>query len=95
MEKEKIETCANCSGEINSNTCIDGEKATVPRPDDLSICMYCGQPYYFDENLKKVAISKEKYRAMPTAAKDILKEAWKVRAEIIKIALQQGSKFDS
>jgi uncharacterized protein with PIN domain len=95
MEPTKNETCVHCGGELNANTSIDGEKTTMPRPNDFTICMYCGQPYYFGEQLEKIPLSQEQYRALPMRDKEILKEAWKVRVELLRIAQQQLSKYDN
>lgn len=40
--------CPNCKKDLDS---ISHEQDRLPKPDDLSVCIYCGELLKFDENL--------------------------------------------
>jgi hypothetical protein len=46
--------------------------------------MFCGQPYYFDELLHRQPMSKDQFRGLPLHKKQQLREAWDIRAELIR-----------
>ena len=94
MEQEKTESCVHCGGALNASVTIDGANVIKPRPNDFTICMYCGQPYYFDEQLEKVPLSQDQYRKLPQHDKDTIKEAWNVRMELLRMAQQQQGRYD-
>lgn len=81
--------CVNCSMSLNTNTEITGNNEQ-PRINDLTICMYCGQPYYFNEQLLRVPMSKDEFRKLPAHDKQLLREAWDIRAKLLQEAKKKN-----
>jgi hypothetical protein len=85
MENEKKEQCVNCFHPIGTDTEISGHTDQKPRPNDLTICLYCGQPYWYDGDLKKIPITQKQFRGMPMSEKKIIQDAWAIRAELLQV----------
>lgn len=75
--------CLNCHSNMDADTEINGTDAK-PKPGDFTICLYCGQPYWYGESLQRHPISKSQYRAMPMHERKIIMEAWETRAAILQ-----------
>lgn len=50
--------CPFCKRLTDAQTCVS-EMDAEPKPNDLSLCAYCGELAQFDENLKLVSCSDE------------------------------------
>jgi hypothetical protein len=92
--KTENQRCVHCDMEFNSDTEISRSNEQ-PRIHDLTICLYCGQPYWFDEQLKRVPISQQQFRGMPLHEKQMLREAWDMRAQLIKDAVKKNPPLGS
>lgn len=53
MEQVKLSSdyCPTCGAECDAATPADGSPAT-PKPNDISLCFYCGETLTFNEDLK-------------------------------------------
>jgi plasmid rolling circle replication initiator protein Rep len=87
--KTENQRCVNCDMEFNSDTEVTRSN-DQPRANDLTICLYCGQPYYFDEQIKRVPLSKDQFRKLPAHDKQNLREAWDIRAQLIRDAIKKN-----
>jgi hypothetical protein len=61
-----------------------------PRPGDFTICLACGQPYWYGEALQRHPISKSQYRSMPLHERKIFMDAWETRAAILAAIKKQN-----
>jgi hypothetical protein len=96
MEKE-VARCVNCRFPLDNDEqdFIDSIKdQPKPKQGDFSICIACGQPYVFveniadPENLLRHPLTKDQFRAMPMRVQQIIKDAWMLRKDIIDQAEQ-------
>jgi hypothetical protein len=54
--------CPTCGHRIDAASCGEGRQ---PRAGDLSVCLYCGQPLEFGEDLQLKVLSEETLKTLP------------------------------
>ncbi|MCL2452067.1 MAG: hypothetical protein FWD08_00205 [Alphaproteobacteria bacterium] len=69
-----IELCARCGYTVDTVSCAIG-KGRKPRHGDISLCLNCGYPSIFNEEMRRRAITEAEFAAMPAKTRDYLKKA--------------------
>lgn len=50
--------CIRCGKTLDMHTCIE-EKGAKPKEGDMTMCVYCGELYSFNENTEIVSMTDE------------------------------------
>jgi len=61
--------CPSC-GELIDAASNRGD--AVPKPSDLSVCVFCGAALVFGDNLKLRAMTAEEFAALPDEVRDFI-----------------------
>ena len=62
-QKLEMDICPTCKEGLNRATPAFGDHKL--KPNDLSICFYCGSFNYYDDNLKLQTLTEEMYQNLP------------------------------